>query len=421
MSKAINQGKHRISFAIALAIALLMLPNAIALGIIPGHHDVNYEPGKTVQAKIKLLNEGGHETSVFLYVEGPLEQYIGFSESIITFSSGETEKIITYTIDMPPAMKKQGITETKIVARAIPVGLTGDTIIGASVAVVSKLRLIIPYSGKYAEVRLIVPPFEQNKEAAFVIEVKNLGKKNIIAAQAVIDIYGPLNNKLDTVKSKIHKIKKEGKKILNVNWKAVLPPGSYTAKLNLTYDEKNAYDEASFNIGRQEVRIDGISVNNFRLGGIARFEILVSNNWHMPAEEIFADIQVSDREDRIYTQSRTATTSVPAMGKATLEAFWNTERVIIGNYKLKIILDYDNQKTEEVFDIVVDYNRITTAVAGRVVGAEEEGEEEAKGIKSTVIILAVVVALLVSVNIYIFRRMKRPPKGMQENKRTIVE
>jgi len=217
--------------------------------------EVSITTGETVQAKIRLLNEGGQETSVFLYAEGPLEQYIGFSESIITFSQGETEKIITYTIIMPPAMEKQGITETNILARAIPKGAAGNALIGAGVAVVSKLRLIVPYSGKYAEAELVVPLFKQNEKAAFVIDVENLGEEDIIAAQAVIDIYGPLNNKLDTVKSEAYIIRKKGKKMLNVSWKAVLPPGSYNAKLTLIYDEKNTYNQATFNIEQPTAQI----------------------------------------------------------------------------------------------------------------------------------------------------------------------
>ena len=102
---------------------------------------------------------------------------------------------------------------------------------------------------------------------------------------------------------------------------------------------------------------------------------------------------------------------MPAYGKGKLEAYWNTEKVIPGSYNLKIILNYAGQTTEDVFDILVDYNKITAALAGRVVGAIEEEPKEGMELKKTVYILITIVVLLVIFNTYIyFKKIRKPPQ-----------
>ena len=221
---------------------------AKALEIFPSQEDVMFEPNLEKTIKIKIIKELGSELTVFLYAEGPLEEYISFSETPVHLSAQEESKLVSYAIKMPAIMENQGITETNIVARALPKKAAGTTTIGASIVVVSKLRLIVPYSGKYAEVKLAVPSFKQNQEANFAVEIKNLGTEDIISAQAVIDIYDPLNNKLGTAKSTTYTIRTKKKMLIEIPWLAALQLGSYRAVLTLIYDEKNAYDEKTFNI-----------------------------------------------------------------------------------------------------------------------------------------------------------------------------
>lgn len=393
-------------------IFCLVSTTSLALGIVPSHEDVNFESGQEKTMKIKIIKEVDAEYDVLLYAQGPLENNIFFKENVVELKKGEDGRIIEYTLSMPESVDKQGVLETSIIAKQVPKKGDGRTVITAGVSVVSKLRLVIPYSGKYSEVRLVVPIFKQNEETNFAVEVKNLGTEDIISAQAIIDIYGPLNNKLATVKSGSQTIRTKDKAIIDVAWKATLPSGTYKAKLTVVYDERNAIDEEDFNIGVRDLRIDDISVNNFKLGGIAKFEILVSNEWNLPVDGLYADFQVMNKENTIYTQSRTAQTSIPSFGKGTLEAFWNTELVTPDRYKLKIILHGLDLQTEKMFDILVENNKITTSLTGEVIlgSGETDNDKGDSGIEKTVYILVGVVLMLVLFNGYIyFRKIRKPP------------
>ncbi len=394
-----------------VSVFALLSSNADALGVVPAHKDVTFEPGKEERIKMKLTKQTGEEMEILLYAEGPLEGNVFFDDSLIVLAADETERIIEYTFVIPEQTGKKGVIETKIVAKQVPKKKEGSTIINAGVAVVSKLRLLVPFTGKYAEAKLVVPIFKKDISTNFAVEVKNLGTEDIISAQAVIDIFGPLNNKLVTVRSDQHIIRSKEKMVIEVPWKPELQSGTYQAKLTLIYDENNAFDEKVFNIGTRKPSIDDITVDNFRLGGIAKFEILVSNDWNLPLDELFADVQVMDPEGTVYTQSRTATIAVPEFGKGVLEAFWDTEAVAPGPYKFKIVLNALGDEIEEVFDILVELDKITANLAGRVVAVptiEEEGEDGT--LKKTVFILSAVVILLVIFNGYIyFKKIRKPP------------
>ncbi len=386
---------------------------AYGFGIAPGHKDIPYEAGRTANLKLKLLNNDGAAMKVLLYAEGELEGSVWFDNPVAEFSEGETEKVIDYHVDMPATVDKKGSIETFIIARPIPEEEEGITRVIGVVAPRLVLRVQVPLTGKYAKARLAVPPFKHNQSANFAIEVTNLGTEDIISVQAVIDIYGPLNNKLSQAVSNTIILRSKEKAVLEAPWTANLQPGKYKAVATVIYDGLNVVDEKEFSIGEFRITIDSISVNNFVLGGIAKFEMLLSNNWNLGVDELYADVEVRDPGGRVYAASKTATTSIPAFGKGRLEAFWNTEAVSAGNYRLGISLHYAGLTTQEDFDIFVDTNSITPNLAGRAIQTGKPAGEGEGGLmlKRTVYVLIILVAALLGFNAYIyFRRLRKPPK-----------
>jgi len=391
---------------ILLIIVIIVLANqSYALGIAPSHIDVIFEPGLEKTIQLKVINNVHKDFDAVVYAEGELAEYIIIENPTISLSKDEDSKIISYKVKLPQSLEKQGMHEAKVVVREIPKETKGETTITANLAVVSKLKVMVPYKGKYAEIKLFVTNFKQNKESNFAVEVRNLGTEDILEAKAIIDIYGPLNNKLATITSNKASVKSRDKEILIAKWTPKLRSGSYYAVATLIYDELNTKDKKSFTIGTLELDIISISVTDFKLGGIAKFDILVENNWNMEIPDVYAETSVKDDKEKVYTQFKTASVDIPAFGKQELNAYWDTAKVIPGAYKFDIVLKYLNQKTEKVFDIMVEYDKITASLAGQVIGVEEE--EKPALVKSVYILIFLVVILIIFNIVIYFKKIRK--------------
>jgi len=385
---------------ILLIIVILVLASqAYALGIAPSHIDVIFEPGLEKTIQLKVMNNVHKDFDVVIYAEGELAEYITIENPTIKLSKDEDSKIISYKVKLPQSFEKQGLHEAKVVVREIPKETKGGTTITAAVAVVSKLKVMVPYKGKYAEIKLFVTNFKENEESNFAVEVKNLGTQDILEAYAIVNIYDPSNNKVATVTSNKESIESKDNEILIAKWKPNLKSGNYRAVATLMYDNLNTRDEKSFSIGTMFLDINSITVDNFKLGGIAKFDILVENEWNEEVPNVFAETSVKDDNGKIYTQFKTASADIPAFGKQELNAYWDTAKVIPGPYKLDIILNYLGQKTEKVFDIMVEYDKITASLVGEAIAVEEE---ENPALVKLVYILIFLVVILIIFNIVIY-------------------
>jgi hypothetical protein len=271
----------------------------------------------------------------------------------------------------------------------------------------------VPYEGKYVEAKLIIPQFEKGRSSNFGVEVANLGSDEINDIQAVIDIYGPLNNKIRTLTSSSSALKlKERKKII-IDWLPDLNNGNYMAVATILYDSKNTKTEKPFTIGSLELDISSISVENFKLGGIARFDIFVSNNWNLPIENVFAETSVKDKQDKVFTAFKTADANIDAYGTQKLQAYWDTEKVSAGTFDLEITLNYLGKTAKKIFEIIVEPDRITSRPLGGAVVAEDGGEKNSNTIIYLVFIGVIVLFGIVGI---IIANLMRINKKLRESK-----
>jgi len=69
------------------------------------------------------------------------------------------------------------------------------------------------------------------------------------------------------------------------------------------------------------------------------------------------------------------------------------------------VLNYLGQKTEKIFDIMVEYDKITASLVGKVIAAEEE--EKPAVLKSIYILIFLVVILIIFNIVIYFRKIKK--------------
>ena len=392
---------------ILLIIVILVLASqAYALGIAPSHIDVIFEPGLEKTIQLKVMNNVHKDFDVVIYAEGELAEYITIENPTIKLSKDEDSKIISYKVKLPQSFEKQGLHEAKVVVREIPKETKGGTTITAAVAVVSKLKVMVPYKGKYAEIKLFVTNFKENEESNFAVEVKNLGTQDILEAYAIVNIYDPSNNKVATVTSNKESIESKDNEILIAKWKPNLKSGNYRAVATLMYDNLNTRDEKSFSIGTMFLDINSITVDNFKLGGIAKFDILVENEWNEEVPQVYADTSIGNEKGKIYSTYKTSNVDIPAFGQQEINSFLDTSKLSVGRYKLNVDLNYLSQKAGMIFDIMVEQNKITANLAGRAI-IDEESEESPAIIKSIYILIFLIIILIIFNIVIYFRKIRK--------------
>ncbi len=395
--------KYLIFSLFLILITIMISSNVLALGVAPSSTDMVFSPNSEQSVEMAILNNDNRDITVVIYAEGELAEYISISEPLIDISSSQQKVKTSYKVSMPSKIDKQGLHETNIVIREIPKTTGGETAVGASLAIISKLNLFVPYTGKYAEIKLMAPHFELNKESNFAVEVHNLGTEKILTGYVVIDIYGPLNNKIKTLTSKEFSLDSKQKTVVVVPWTPDISSGEYVAEATLVYDEKETKEKKAFTLGELSVSIESISVENFRLGGIAKFDILVANNWNTPIPNVYATTTVTDNKGTEYLQFKTAALDVPAFGREKLEAYWDTSKVLPGPYKLDIVLNYLGKTSRKLFDISVEQNRILVSAAAVAPAVQTT-------IMRIVYILIILVGALIVINVLMLLRNKK--KGL---------
>ncbi|MFH1376407.1 MAG: hypothetical protein ABIH25_02115 [Candidatus Woesearchaeota archaeon] len=332
---------------VLLVFAILLIQNVFALGIAPARKVVYFEPGLEESVGIKIVNNDQKDMKVVLYAEGELANLVSLSTTELIFSSSEDQKEVSYKYKLPQNIEKPGEHTIEIVAREIPIKQALDgTSVSASIAVVSQLKINVPYPGKYAIAELKVAETGRTDQVNFIVVVNNLGTQKIVEAKGTIDIYGPTNEKIASVVSESGSIESKERAEFNAVWSGSINPGKYYAKLSVSYDGDVTEADKTFNVGNAEIEIKDISVRDFKLGQIAKFEILVENNWADIMKEVYTELIIKESGTEI-GKFKSASEDVSALSKETLIAYWDTAGIDEGVYDATIVLYYNQQSKSQ--------------------------------------------------------------------------
>jgi hypothetical protein len=397
-------------FLFTLLCSLLLQPHQVsALGVAPSSKDIPYEAGKDITFPLKIVNSEKVSGKVVIFIDGELASYFNLSSDIVEFTSGEEDKIISVSLHMPETMEKQGPQTTSIILRRLS---ASQSTVSASVSVVSQINIMVPYSGKYSRIKFYTSSFETNSPSNFVIEAENLGDADIIKSKVIVDIYGTMNEKIETISSDEKRIDAKDKVLFTIPWTPKLKHGSYYAISTLIYDDKTTEDKKGFNIGEPRVDIKSISVTNFKLGGIAKFDLVLENDWNTKIDDITGIVYISDK-DKIYTTSKTEAVNLGSFESKEINAYWDTQKVITGKYMLKVVMQYLGKEDTKDYDIYVSDAEITTTPSGNVVGGGATGTGTGSSIDTKIIFLIILVIIVIIINVFILmKKFKKEKKEM---------
>jgi len=414
---------RKINMMIVFLVILLASASFVsALGVSPGRTTLNFEPGFTKDISFSVINSERKATTVVFYVRGDLKDYVTLSQQSATFSAGEESKSFSYNIKLPQKIDIPGEKKTEIVILEVSPESTIKTEEGrevvvldsagvsASLSVITQLNVYVLHPGKYIESTLDIIP-EDDNNVKFIIPVTSKGKLGIGNVQASIDIYTSLNEKITTINTNSIPLQSKERKEIFAEWEfdpEIVKPGKYRAVATITYDGETTYADKNFDIGSRVIEIETIEVRDFKLGEIAKFNILVNNNWNEEIKNVNVQMIIYNKEGEIMADFKSANYDIVSLGKTEIVSYWDTVGISEDEYDGKLILKYGDQIAERPIKIKVMKDNI------EVVGFTGKAIFPKKRIFSLTNILVGSVILLVVINavwLFLFLRKKKKNKN----------
>jgi hypothetical protein len=391
---------------VALAMVSMSACNVHALGVTPGRSTIDFEPGMQKDITFTITNNEHRDFNAYIYTEGELAKYITFGEEIIEFKSSDNSKELSYHVSLPDRIDEPGDHWGKIVVMELPAGWEapeGETRIIATVAVMHQIRLKVPYPGKFLQLDMTIQEATPGEDARFFVKMYNLGKQDVLNAVATIDILGPTNEVIETIEVGPVAVKSMQKGELLGTWESDVNPGLYHAAATVRYDDEVGKVEKNFYVGNMLVDVLDISVKDFRLGGVAKFDIYTESKWNLPIEDVYARMVIMDKSDNTVADFKSASLNMEPFEKAHIYAYWDTEGVSEGEYLAKLNLHYGDRVTEREIGTYVGLTdiRMDLGGAGAVTGDVDILEQYP---------IIILVAVLVAINLgwfFYFRKRRK--------------
>lgn len=384
-------------------LLIIMIQNVFAIGITPGRTTINFEPNLQKQGYFSIINSENKEMSVVFMVRGNFSEYLVLNEVYSEFLSSDKTKSFTYTVNLPNEISSPGRHEIEIVALETPKDIKEKgSFVGATVAVITKVDIYVPYPEKYVEAEINI--IESEGKEIFLIPVTNRGELDIGNLRAIVDVYDGLGNKLASLESNTETLKSLERKELVLEFNTQVQPGIYNAKVSVFYDNEIARIEKNFEVGEKLLEILEINVNDFELGSIAQFNTLVENKWSQPLKEVYLNIIIFNENGKVMADFKSPTYDIDALSKIEMVAFWNTVGVKEGQYDGKISLIYGEKETDKEVEVKITENSI------EVIGLTGQVIIKKGGTFNLNNILLILVVFLVIVNIVwliIFMKRKK--------------
>lgn len=364
------------------------------MGVTPARTTINFEPNLQQEITIRAINNEHKDFKAVVFTRGNLS--IETLNKEISFTKNEEYKEIKYKVTLPTKLEP-GVTTGDVVIREVkPLQQEGEITIGALVSVVSQLYVVVPYPGKYARAELIISEAQKDEQVSFLIPVYNLGSKKIDKTSAIIDIYDLDNKKIASVPTDEKSIDSFSKRELVASWAANVDDGTYNVIATVNYDNSKIELNGKFVVGNFLIKPIDISVNNFRLGQVAKFNILVENIGNYVIKDAYSEITLNKQAQPI-ADVKSSPTEIPAKAQKELIAYWDTENIEQGEYQGKLTLGYADKKAERQIRTEVGSDYIKTeiiGVTGLVIAPPKISNKQ--------ISMAVIIMILILLNIIWF-------------------
>lgn len=376
------------SFVFCLLLALFSTA-ALGIGISPPHYIVDFEPGLEQEFKHYALNNHDEPIDVFLNSTGSLSGYIEFQEQRITVPA-TSKKEFSYTLrlpeDLPPGKNKAYISVLDVTER-------GGGFFSVRSSVEGAMVVMVPYPGRYAEIKLSVPDIKQGKPLYYNVLIENKGKEPIEDAKLTVtaqDVDGH-----DSYIKTHESIDVDVRDAVNVEGYLddLLDKGAYSATAVLEFGN-TAQDGEDFRVGSYEFRIVNYTRSIYH-GQIYPMRITVRSNWNDLIEDVFATVELNGRVHRSLPKD------FDDFKESDLVAYVDDPKLSLGSHVANITVHYGTEQASKIVDLSV----IEEPVKDSHLESPTGSFAQLVGHPTTYLVLVVI--FLIVLNLYLILRKRK--------------
>lgn len=394
---------------IGLLMGLFLISNVSALGISPGRNSIDFAPGLEREVEFSVVNSDGKNMDIAFTVEGELAEYVTLTNDVESFSLSDSSKSFKYNLKLPQTLSP-GLHKADVVVLELPEGLEDSgMVVSATVSVVTQVYVYVPYPGKYIESVFEIVSVEDTNAIEFHIPFVSRGEESIQKISAVVDVFDG-DKKIISLDTNSLSVNSKERKELFINWNPDVTPGGYRAVATIDYDGNKVTYEKDFVVGPEEMSLLGISVNDFKLGDVAKIRILVQNRLKETVKSVFANLGISTPELEEISNLKSESYDIPGESNKELIVYWDTEDVEKGLYNSELRIHQDDKTINKNFKVAVSDDAISFTGIGFVVASDGEGKV------SMSTILIIVIGLLVLVNLLWFVIWMKNKKSVSKKK-----
>lgn len=399
---------------VAMLMIIAMISQAEALGIAPAIIEKTFSPGMKNTFNIKIINSDKQKFDIKLSTDGELARYITIEPSEFTINKNEQYKKILVHLRLPDNIGKPGPHQARIIInQKTESGQKTITKISANIVVYGMIKIDVPFPGKYAKIHLIAPNFKVGTKSSFGIEINNMGTEPFFA-DSIITVKSPLEETIASLKGNRIPIKPRKQELVSIPW-TPKHAGNFRAISDVLYDkDKFARDEKEFSIGEPEVDVFALSAENFRKGGISKFETIIESKWNKIIDNVYADFVIMNSGGNLISKYTSGHVSVPPLGTQVIPAYIETGKLEDKSYIMKVTLHYLGREKKKSFDIKIAGDSINIEGTGKIISKKPKEKTEAENIYN---LIYVVILLIILSNIVLYKKLSGQRKQYYLHKR----
>ena len=159
--------------------------------------------------------------------------------------------------------------------------------------------------------------------------------------------------------------------------------------------------KSPFEVGSFLIEIKNIYVEQFRLGDIAKFDIVIQNRWNELIPDIYADMDIQDTTGRSMTKFKTASTDLSKDSTDILQAYWDTRDIDEGIYKAKLTLHFLGNNMEKKMVLTVRSDAIDIDFSPTAFATSAKSRDQTS---FTIILIILSMVINISLIIWFARR-----------------
>jgi hypothetical protein len=354
-----------------LLIMIMIIPTAYSIGVAPAYKEIFFEPGKELDLSFRIINNENKEMDVMIYGKGELANNAEIPASI-HMKSDELEKTIDYKVILPLKLSP-GLNTLSIFAVESNTDPGNIDVVKTNLGVVHKLKVNVPYPGKYLQGMMFVEGDNPEEDIQFTLSLNNLGTEEINGIKGTIVIRDPNGIGVSQIATSEASLKPKEKGKLTGIWSPD-EKGRYIAQAVVSYGNEVLLIEKELDVGEALITIKDIRVVKFKLGDIAKLDILLENNWNEDIPGVLTKTIIYDSSSNKISDFDSSKTDIGKNSIEEVPSYWETQEVEPGNYMLNIVLEYLGKKNEKNFEVSVDEDSFTVlnGATGNVVQSEKK-------------------------------------------------